>query len=571
VAIHILPPHIASQIAAGEVVERPASVVKELVENAIDAGSTRIEIHIQGGGREVIEINDDGSGIPSNEVLLAVERYATSKLETIDDLHAIQSLGFRGEALASIGSVSRMELLSRQAEEKAGTMIVVEGGKTGQPKQVGSPVGTRVVVRDLFYNVPARFKFLKTDRTENRRINDLVSRYAMAYPDIIFTLDQNGKRKLATTGKGDLREAMTGIYGYGIANQMIELGEQQHSPFQVRGLVSPPGLTRSNRREFTFFVNGRWVQDAGLSAAVMQAYRSLLMVGRFPIVVLKISLPPDEVDVNVHPAKAQVRFKDQRKVFGVVQRIIRSTLIGQAPAPGFTFKDARTFSSPAQSEGDWVSARFPSAGAAQENRPSVQISMPESGMPLLRSLGQFGTTYLVAEGPDGLYLIDQHAAHERVLFEKMIKAVQTGEVESQALLTAETIELTTSQADLVREKLGAVNSLGFDIDEFGDSAFRIRSVPVLLAHMSPVTAVQALVEDFEEDETPLQSEVEELVAARVCKRGAVKAGQILSLEEQEKLLRDLESCDNPRTCPHGRPTMIHLSVQALERQFGRLG
>ncbi|MBN1264511.1 MAG: DNA mismatch repair endonuclease MutL [Anaerolineales bacterium] len=569
--IHILPPHIASQIAAGEVVERPSSVVKELLENAIDAGSSRIDIQIEGGGREIIEVNDDGAGIPSSEILLAVERYATSKLETIEDLFAIQSLGFRGEALASIGSVSRMELLSRHKDEKAGARVVVEGGKTSPSKPVGCPIGTRVVVRDLFHNVPARYKFLKTDQTENRRISDLVSRYALAYPRIVFTLTQDGKQKLVTTGQGSLREAMAGIYGYEIASQMIELAEQQHAPFQVGGLISPSGLTRSNRRELTFFINGRWVQDAGLSVAVMQAYRSLLMVGRFPLVVLNIDLPPDEVDVNVHPTKAEVRFKDQKKVFGVLQRIIRAALVGQAPTPGFSFPNNQTFPSGNRTEGDWVSARFSTAGTSPKYEPAVQTSLPAAGMPLLRSLGQFGTTYLVAEGPDGLYLIDQHAAHERVLFEKMMKAVHEGRIESQNLLTAETIELTTSQADIVREKLDAINSLGFQVEVFGDATFRIRAVPVLLAHISPVRAVQTLVEEFEEDETPLQAEVEELIAARVCKRGAVKAGQVLSLEEQEKLLRDLEACENPRTCPHGRPTMIHLSVQALERQFGRLG
>ena len=569
--IHVLPPQIASQIAAGEVVERPSSVVKELLENAIDAGATRISVRSQGGGRELIEVIDDGMGIPSAEILLAVERYATSKLDTIEDLHAINSLGFRGEALASIGSVSRMEILSRFREEDVAVRLVVEGGRAGKPVPTGSPVGTSIQVRDLFYNVPARYKFLKTDRTENRKINELVSRYALAYPGIVFSLTQDGRQKVQTTGKGDLREAMRGVYGYEIARQMIELGEQEDAPYQVTGLISPPGLSRSNRRELTFFVNGRWVHDAGLSAAVVQAYHALLMVGRYPMVVLKITLPPDELDVNVHPTKAEIRFRDQRMIFSVVQRVVRAALIGQAPSPAYSFSSSdRSIPQTHRKEGDWIAARFTSQ---QEETPEdvPQPHLPGTGVPLLRSLGQFGGTDLVAEGPDGLYLIDQHAAHERVLFEKLMKAARTDRVESQKLLTPEMIEFTSMQADLIREKLAVVRRLGFDVEEFGESSFRIRAVPVLLSHMSPSRGIQVLVEDFEVDETPLQDEVEEQIAARVCKRGAVKGGQVLPREEQEQLLRDLEACENPRTCPHGRPTMIHLSVKSLEKQFGRLG
>jgi len=570
--IHILPPEIASQIAAGEVVERPSSVVKELVENSIDAGSTRIDIRIEEGGRALIEVNDNGSGIPSGEILLAVERHATSKLATIEDLFAIQSLGFRGEALASIGSVSRMEILSRSGTQAVGTRILVEGGQAGKPRQSGNPQGTSIAVRDLFFNVPARFKFLKTDQTETRRISELVSRFALAYPGIVFSLTQDGRQKLITSGQGSMREVMSSIYGFDTARQMIELQEQEHAPFRVFGLISPAGLTRSNRRELTFFVNGRWVQDAGLSAAVMQAYHSLLMVGRFPQVVLNVVLAPEEVDVNVHPAKAEVRFRDQSRVFGVVQRIVRAALVGQSPSPGFTFapgQGAGTYAPPAGD--DWVSARFSAGAAAGNHIDSAQIRMPAEALPLLRSLGQFGGTYLVAEGPDGLYLIDQHAAHERILYERMMAALEAGRIESQVLLTPETISLTSSQADLVREKLQSINALGFRVEEFGDTTFRITAVPVLVAHLAPARAVQVLVEEFEEDETPLQAEVEGMVAARVCKTAAVKAGQVLALEEQERLLRDLEACENPRTCPHGRPTMIHLSVHALERQFGRLG
>ncbi len=572
--IQILSPQVASQIAAGEVVERPASVVKELIENSIDAGASQIIIRTEGGGRELIEVSDDGEGIPSSDISLAVERYATSKLISIADLYSIRSLGFRGEALASIGSVARLEISSRCKDEAVGSMMVVEGGEAASVKPVGTSRGTRIQVRDLFYNVPARYKFLKTDQTENRKITELVSRYALAYPDKIFEYIQNGKQKIHTTGQGDLRETVSSIYGFEIARQMIEVGTQEHSPFQVSGVISPPGLSRSNRRELTFFVNGRWIQDAGLSSAVIQAYHGLLMVGRYPLVILNVRVPPQEVDVNVHPTKAEVRFEDQRMIFSVLQRIVRASLIGQAPSPSYAFPSSgHVFQTEQTGPQDWVSARFaPSSSSQQQGSEAHQPHFPGSDdMPLLRSLGQFGSTYLVAEGPDGLYLIDQHAAHERVLFEAMMKAVRRNEIESQSLLTAETMELTSAQTDLLKERLQSINQLGFQIEEFGEFTFRITSVPVLLSHVDPLHAVHALVDDFDGNEEPLRDEVEALVAARVCKRGAVKAGQVLSLQEQENLLRDLERCDNPRTCPHGRPTMIHLSVKALERQFGRLG
>ncbi len=572
--IQILSPQVASQIAAGEVVERPASVVKELIENSIDAGAAQILIRTEGGGRELIEVSDDGEGIPAADISLAVERYATSKLNSIEDLYSITSLGFRGEALASIGSVARLEISSRHADEAVGSMVVVEGGGPASLKSIGTSRGTRIQVRDLFYNVPARFKFLKTDQTENRKITELVSRYALAYPDKIFEYIQNGKQKIRTTGQGVLREAVSGIYGFEIARQMIEIGTQEHSPFLVTGVISPPGLSRSNRRELTFFVNGRWILDAGLSSAVIQAYHGLLMVGRYPLVILNVRIPPQDVDVNVHPTKAEVRFKDQRMIFSVMQRILRASLIGQAPPPSYSFPTTGQPFQTAQTESnDWVSARFASHSPVdQSGSEAHQSQLPGSDdMPLLRSLGQFGSTYLVAEGPDGLYLIDQHAAHERVLFEAMMNAVRRNEIESQSLLVAETMELTSAQADLLKEMLQSINRLGFHVEEFGELTFRITAVPSLLSHIDPLHAVHALVDDFDGNEEPLRDEVEALVAARVCKRGAVKAGQVLSLQEQESLLRDLEHCDNPRTCPHGRPTMIHLSVQALERQFGRLG
>jgi DNA mismatch repair protein MutL len=355
---------------------------------------------------------------------------------------------------------------------------------------------------------------------------------------------------------------------------MIALPETEGGGIHVRGFVSPPSVQRSNRREMTFFVNGRWVQDQSLSAAVLQAYQGLLMVGRYPVALILVDLPAETVDVNVHPAKAEIRLREPEKVFSILQRAVRATLLGAAPAPergpewGWGAWSPR---SDGRSIGpDWEAAH-PAPMAEAEPTVGLQAPWPGAALPLLRAVGQIGAAYLVAEGPDGLYLVDQHAAHERVLFEGLMAERERGRPASQALLEAQTIHLAPWQAGLLEENLTILEGLGFEVEAFGGGTFRLRAMPAALAKLAPDAALRVVVEDFEEDETPLEGEIVRRIAARVCKRAAVKSGQVLSLAEQEKLLRDLESCASPRTCPHGRPTMIHLSVETLERQFGRKG
>lgn len=577
--IQILADEVASQIAAGEVVERPASVVKELLENALDAGATHIEILIEQSGRRLIEVSDDGSGISVDELSLAVTRHATSKLRTADDLFHIRSLGFRGEALASIGSVSRATLTSRTPGVDLGGKLKVEAGKLISSEKVGGPSGTNVQVEDLFFNVPARLKFLKQDVTERNQINTLVTRYALAYADVRFRLMQDGKLSLQTNGNHDRREVLAQLYGVEIARQMLEVSlEEGHN--KISGFISPIGLTRSNRREITFFINGRWVSDGSLAAALLQAYHTLLMVGRYPLAVLFIELDPEEVDVNVHPAKAEVRFRKPDEIFSLVQRAVKRALLAYSPAPQAALQSWQS-SQPAT---HWVDPAWEMSGDLKdqeilfgereaiggEPESEAQPFLPSSGTPLLRAIGQVGTAYLVAEGPDGLYLIDQHAAHERVLFEKLLYQ-RSHKILAQRLLEPVTMHLPPASAHLLETQLDVINELGFDVEGFGPNTFRIRAIPALLIGADPESAVRVIVEDFEEDETPLQSEVEERIIARVCKRAAVKAGKSLTLDEQKVLIRDLEACKSPRTCPHGRPTMIHLSVDLLERQFGRRG
>lgn len=572
-AIRILADDVASQIAAGEVVERPASVVKELVENALDADATTIAIRVEQAGRKIIEIADDGTGIPPVELPLAVTRHATSKLRTAEDLFHIRSLGFRGEALASIGSVARMTVISREQNAELGARMLIEGGQGGQVTSAGIPIGTVIRVEDLFYNVPARLKFLKSDMTERNQVNNLVMRYALAYPRVRFELQQDGKTVLRTAGNNNRREILAQFYGVDVARQMLEVTMEED--IQVSGFISPVALTRSNRREITFFVNGRWVQDAALISALMQAYHTLLMVGRYPLAVLFIQLEPEEVDVNVHPAKAEVRFRSPDQVFSAVQRAVKRALLAYSPVPNVStpYWNAPVYQQRAVDPA-WDMAADLLAKPAQESGtegvPVPQPALPSGQVPLLRLVGQVGAAYLVAEGPDGLYLIDQHAAHERVLFEKMIRQHQQ-KIPSQTLLEPSLIVLPPQSAQLLEQQADILMHYGFDIEPFGPNTFRVRAVPAILAGTDPAAAVRVVVEDFEEDETPLANEIEARIIARVCKRAAVKAGQVLTTDEQQALLQELESCQSPRTCPHGRPTMIHLSVDLLERQFGRRG
>lgn len=587
--IRLLAPEVASQIAAGEVVERPASVVKELVENALDAGAKSVSVTIQEAGRRLIEVADDGSGIPAAELPLAVERHATSKLAAAADLFRIATLGFRGEALASIGSVSRMTITSRVAAAAAGARIRVEGGIAAKVEAVGAPVGTVIRVEDLFYNVPARLKFLKQDMTERRAIDGLFTRYALAYPGARFRLTDGATPTLQTSGDGDRRAILAALYGVDVAKQMLEVLAEEEG-LKLTGYISPAALTRSNRREMTFFINGRWVSDTPLTQALLQAYHTLLMVGRYPLTTLFLEIDPEEVDVNVHPAKAEVRFRSQERVFSFVQRATRRALLAYSPVPSLP---------PTQNLWGGVSSQPPanySQGSGLEwmighdTRPETELPRDESAvlppqtieapvsartslisLPLLRLIGQIGATYLIAEGPDGLYLIDQHAAHERVLFEKLMAQHEQKNIASQALLTPVVVTLPPGSAAVISGQLPVLGKFGFEVEPFGPNAFQVRAMPVLFGGADPATALRALVEDFEEDEAPLQDEIEARIAGRVCKRLAVKAGQVLNPDEQRALLTDLENCDSPRTCPHGRPTMIHLSVDMLERQFGRRG
>ena len=577
-AIQKLSDTIASQIAAGEVVDRPVSVVKELIENAIDAGGTEIRVEIRGAGKELIRVSDNGVGIPPDELELAVSRHATSKLSRTEELFDIKTLGFRGEALASIGSVSHMSLVSRPAQVDVAGKLSVDGGHNSAVQALAAPVGTEISIEDLFYNVPARLKFLRKDITEAKHITGLVTRYAMAYPHIRWTLIQNGQVEFQSTGSGNKLEILQALFGTQEAKALMPL-DFSEKDLAIDGFISDLSLTRSSRKDITLFVNGRWVQDPTLTAAVIRAYNTMLMVGRYPVVVLFLTVPTHLVDVNVHPTKAEVRFREQEQVFSGVQRAIRRGLLAYTPIPDLNSLNlwGKQTSPTIPTQFDQNFEVVPDGTASNSALPfnpeteARQEPLPGSHLPLLRLVGQVASTYLIAEGPDGLYLIDQHAAHERVLFDQMMAQARASMIPSQRLVEAVAIELSPDKAGILEANLETMNSLGFEIETFGPNTFLLRSIPTIVDRGDPKDAILAVVDAFEEDETPLEHEIQAKIAGRVCKRMAIRGGQAMTETEQRTLLLSLEASQSPRTCPHGRPTMIHLSADLLERQFGRRG
>jgi DNA mismatch repair protein MutL len=441
-----------------------------------------------------------------------------------------------------------------------------------------------VTVEELFYNVPARLKFLKQEGTERRTIDSLLTRYALAYPQVRFRVSEGKTPSLQTAGDGNRRAILAALYGVDTARQMLDVISAEDG-LKLTGFISPVAQTRSNRKEITFFINGRWVQDTPLTTALLQAYHTLLMVGRYPLATLFLDVPPEEVDVNVHPAKAEVRFRNPDRIFSFVQRSVRRAILAFTPVPQEATQNlwGGVPSQPRSIDPLWSLAHAESGVESREsggNPPFPPLTTDDTLLstddshrttPILRLIGQIGATYLVAEGPDGLYLIDQHAAHERVLFEKLMAQHDSRNIPSQTLLTPVVVDLSRSSAELLITQIPFLQHFGFHVEPFGQNSYQVRAMPGLFINSDPAAALRALVEDFEEDEAPLQNELEAKIAGRVCKRLAVKAGQVLSPDEQRALLNDLEACTSPRTCPHGRPTMIHLSVELLERQFGRKG
>lgn len=572
-SIRILSPELAARIAAGEVIERPASVVKELVENSLDAGARQITVEVQGGGLTLIQVSDDGSGIPPEDLPLAVQRHATSKIAESADLLRIATLGFRGEALASIAAAADLEIVSRPHDALvAGSLKVIDGAITQQGSR-GAPPGTTVTVRHLFRRQPARLKFLRSRTAEHAHLTTIVSAYALAYPEVRFRLRLDGRTVLQTSGHGDLREAAAEVYSVDVAGEMlaVEDGPDTDAAIAVTGLISPPHRSRATRNEMYLFVNRRWIQSRSLTFAIEEAYQGLLTVGRHPIAVIALTLPVEDVDVNVHPAKAEVRFRDDRAVFAAVQRAVRRTLLASAPIPALS---AVSVDRPATGEPRQAVSPSPPPTRLSTLQPLASTSQPQptqpalaAKVPVLRPVGQVANTYIITEGPDGMYLIDQHAAHERVLFEHVRAARRRRAVEIQGLLEAMVVELSPAQATRLRDEEAALAEFGFGLEPFGDRTWLLRAVPAVLAGRDPAAGLREFLDLLERPDSPRDRD--DRIAATIACHAAVRAGKILTPAEMRELVQLLEATEMPRTCPHGRPTMIHLSQAALEREFRR--
>lgn len=576
--IQVLSPQIASKIAAGEVTERPASVVKELVENSLDAGARRISVEIRGGGIEYIRVTDDGIGIPPDEVAVAFERFATSKLVDPRDLDSVGTFGFRGEALPSIAAVARVVMVSRTQDGDAAAQVEVEAGRVLRRQSVGAAQGTSVTVRGLFHNLPARRKFLRSFASESTRIQSAVGRFALARPDVAVSLILDDKSTIATNGSGDLREAMASVYSAQITEATLDI-EAEKGDSGVHGLIGRPSLARSNRNHVTIFVNGRWVQNRSLGFALFEAYRGFLMERRYPIAVVNIAVPYSDVDVNVHPSKTEVRLRDERRVFSILQRTVRETLIANLPVQEISTRpvddqnlpSVRTYwpiIPPNQTlDSDDMGSESPLQTAPSQS--PQQPLIPRRALPALRVLGQIKATYIAAEGPDGMYLIDQHAAHERVLFERIKSDSRAGSPSVQGLMEPVTVDLTPEQREIVDSRHSNVRGLGFHVEDFGGGTSVLRGVPAVIGPEDPAGSLRDVL-DLMAEGGGYESWDERAAYSLAC-HGAIRAGKSLTNQETEDLVRQLEQCSQPHTCPHGRPTMIHLSAARLEEEFGRRG
>jgi len=612
--IKLLPETLASQVAAGEVVERPASVVKELVENSIDAGARAIEVGIQRGGMSRIRVVDDGCGMDRDDALLSLERHATSKIASAADLAAISTLGFRGEALPSIASVSRFRLSTREPGAAAGTEILVNGGRIETVRDGGDAPGTQIEVRSLFYNVPARRKFLRSETTEARNIEHQFFLQALAHPEIGFSLVREGKIALQLPITTSLLERIRDLYGAEFLDDLLEIFARDRGGVHVRGWIGRAGVSRQTRAQQFVFVNGRAIESGILSTALREGYHTALMRGQFSVTFLFVDLDPREVDVNVHPAKREVRFRDparvreaiveavqrtlesgradwQRKFSAPVPAIAHSTVSGTEPiervspqTPG----ELVTVPSQAETMG-WDSIHPSSFGVPSQpalpppplgdkddsrpiegNRPCLEPQVEPRRDQQFQIIGVLNRLYVLMENSDGLVLVDQHAAHERILFEELRRRMEEQGVPSQRMLLPQIFSLPPRDAEWVERNVATLQKMGIGIENFGANSFRIDTLPAFLEIADAAGFLRKVIDELKttsRSSSPLRLG-EDMIAKTVC-RHAVKANDPLRYPEIEKLIRDLLACDLPYCCPHGRPTMIQISHAELEKKFGR--
>ena len=588
--IKVLPEIIANRIAAGEVVERPASIVKELVENSLDAGAAKIEVAIRHGGKSLIRVFDDGCGMSPDDAEIAFQRHATSKIKDADDLSRIVSYGFRGEALPSIGAVSRTKLITRSREASSGTEVSVEGGHLTGVSECPASVGTTVEVRDLFFNTPARRKFLKSDMTESGHVTDMVCNMALARPEIHFVFKSGDQVIFDLPPTRNLAERAGVILGGDTAKQLMEI-EGEVQGVRIHGVIGKPRAARANRYGQSFFINRRWIRAIGLSYALQGGYHGLLMQDQYPVAVLFIDCDLARVDVNVHPTKQEVRISNESQIKSFLKELVEARLKREpdlAPSMGVPVSFAgqpvaMTPLSHATPTGTPLVYQATFGAGLETASPapwsSGEVAPEPVNVPILikdkfeitKILGQVHHTFILAETREGLIVVDQHAAHERVQFESLLKGWADGVPAKQNLLMEEVLTLEAKHVERMRDSLEFFSKIGFGIEEFGEHTFVIRAVPPALAQENASALIRRFLEEKEEGKirTRLENRQEEIAALIACKRKSVKAHDAMTAEAMKGLLEQLSRCENPFNCPHGRPSFLAYSFSDLEKQFKR--
>ena len=583
--IALLAENVASQVAAGEVVERPASVVKELVENSLDAGATRIEVQVRRGGIASIRVVDDGSGMDRDDALLCLERHATSKIRTGADLAAIHTLGFRGEALPSIASVSRFRLATREKGALAGTEVAVNGGKIEHVRDAGEAEGTQIEVRSLFFNLPARRKFLRTENTESSHVEHAVQLQAIGHPQVGFVLLNEERVVFQLPAGQSLRERIADLCGAALAKELIEVPEFATDELAIRGFIGKAGVSRSSRQQQLVFLNGRPVENSTINFALREGYHTALMKGQHPVTFLFVEMDPAAVDVNVHPAKREVRFRDPSTVRDAVVEAVRRAIESDRGAWSQTFRAApepALIPEPEQLalRRDWSALPVQPAPPRGAERPTPNIEPPISPAPVVpvvpprgddfKIIGVLGKLYVLMENAGGLVVVDQHAAHERILFEEMRRRMEQQGVPTQRLLLPLTLEVGPKDADWIARHLDVLARAGLGLEPFGAGTFKLDALPTFLRTTDPSQLLRDIIDDLRETSTQTSALRlgEDMIAKTVC-RHAVKANDILREPELVRLVQDLLACELPYCCPHGRPTMIQISYAELEKKFGR--
>jgi DNA mismatch repair protein MutL len=590
--VQTLPENVINHIAAGEVIERPASVVKELLENALDAQARSIKVAVRGGGVEMIQVDDDGIGMDADDAVQCFQRHATSKLRTLEDLDHLSAMGFRGEALPSIAAVSRLEMVSRPSQDVAGTRVLLAGGQPARVEACGAPPGTSFRVSDLFYNTPARLKFLKSPVTESSHVVHCFTMLALTALHVHMTLHLNGRMHTQAASTATLGERLDIVFGTGLQDNLLEL-EHAEEGLQVRGLIAKATFHRATRRQQCFFVNGRPVHSRALSHALYEVYRTLVPRDRHPVAFLFLTLPPSEVDVNVHPAKLEVRFSQERRLYERLRHLMQQRLqdsLRSSPPPPMPAVFAEAAPTPANRAVPmmWGAPPPDSPPAAEIGAPSTVVAShelsfhagyPAAGRAVLEGepLGQLHDTYILVQYPGGVFIVDQHAAHERVVYERLIAKGQQGTTEAQRLLFPVTLELSGTDPAWLETCLPRLATLGFSLEPFGGSTYRLHSAPALLAERDYTAALMDVLEVLRApatDETPSETTaevsrvLERLFTVMAC-HGAIRAHQRLQDEEIRALLRDLAQTPRPFTCPHGRPVLLNVALSEIEKQFLR--